>query len=273
MRKTDYNFGDTLAGEMEKIMNSDEHKQLFNKTAQDWKPDFSTGVDPNAPEYKRSLRDHDPTLSSPTGVGNPNLTNRQYNPKGGQGGTGEPMTFGDPGASDQDVDMAILEQKAKRLVDNYAPDDPSAPMEKIMVAQKLLSGQTLSPEEKALLKSAQQVPPFQKYPVSKSEWDKLRDDQKAKLRDTDGPPPWEKKKKTASNLLETLVKVADYLGQKGYTVSEAAADRLINTLILEAAKKEKKEKKEKECKECKECKKPCDKCKCDDKKKKDDKKK
>ena len=48
---------------------------------------------------------------------------------------------------------------------------------------------------------------------------------------------------TSSEILSDLVKIADYLGNVGLITSEAMADTLINSIIVEAAKKEKKAKK------------------------------
>jgi hypothetical protein len=246
MRKTDYNFGDALAGDMEKIMESDEHKQMFNKIAIDLSPS-SHGFDPDSPEAVRGLSDR--MLAGPKGVGGTPMKDRPYTPGAMPGQNGLTMVDQPDNVSDQDADAALLESEQEKL-------------------DSLLESRN-SNEETDLLKSSQQVPNAKlktTFPVSKAEWDKLKDWQKESIRKKDGPPPWEDKF-ASDSLLETLVKVADFLGKEGFDVSEAAADRLITTLILEAAKKDKKDKKEKAVKECKECKKPCDKCKCEDGKK------
>ena len=87
--------------------------------------------------------------------------------------------------------------------------------------------------------------------------------------------PWSQKnlfKEEAAKLVSTMVKIADFLGSRGYHVSEAVADKLLNSFVVEAeSKKEKKEKKDpkkdpkkdsKKC-VCKDCKKECDADKCE----------
>ncbi|MFZ4795912.1 MAG: hypothetical protein ACOYMA_00365 [Bacteroidia bacterium] len=50
-------------------------------------------------------------------------------------------------------------------------------------------------------------------------------------------------KPTAASLVNSLVKMANYLGRSGYTMSEAITDNLIKSIVVEAKKKEDKKKK------------------------------
>jgi len=271
----DNGFGDAFAREVLNVMNSKEHKAIFSKTAQVDTDrvdmggiDVDLGGDVKEKALSRSsLGDatYDPTLYSPTPEGSG--MNRATTDSVTGEGLGETFVFPDPGVSDQDADMAVLEQKAKDLMaDPFGPamGDPSL----AEIANKAMTGQLLTPAEKDLLlsvsasakstmgKKGQEHPKIPDFPFSKSEWESLPDQHKKVVVKKFGPPPWEKE---AASVLNTLVAVADFFGNKGFVVSEKLTDRLIKSFVVEASSKA----------TCKKCEKEKCKCKCEEDKKKE----
>jgi hypothetical protein len=254
----DNGFGDSFAREVLNVMNSKEHKQMFNKKAQ-FMPEVDFGEEAREEALNRELperRVEGPVTQTPE-------MKDWGTPAEPVGGIGEPVVDQIPGVPDQTIDATILKEKADRLM-----SDPATSPEVLDVANKAAMGKPLTPAEKDLLltasnksgkmgKKGQEIELPTDYVVSKSEWDTLPEDKKTFLREKYGDPPWEKQ---ASNVIDTLVVVADYLGEKGFTVSENLADRLIKSVIVEASKKTAAEK----CEKCE-----CDPCECDEEEKKD----
>lgn len=247
MFKQDNGFGDVFAVEV--LKNMKKNKPLFSKTAQDIDVDLGLGDEARSRDPFAG-KEYDTSMSSPGGVEGPTMEGRGR-PAEEFGGIGETLVFPDPGVSDQMADMAVLKAKADRLMADPALMENPALLD---VANKAATEQVLTPAEKELLLSAskkmemskkgQELPELPTdYVVSRGEWDSLPEDKKAFLRKKYGPPPWEKTE--ATNVLDAIVAVADYLGKEGLTASEDLADKLMKSVIVEASLKTAEEKCEK----------------------------
>lgn len=256
----DNGFGDAFARDVLNIMNSKEHKELFRKNAQ-----LSNLSDMGADEYDPTKNwEHNPSMGTPKGVEGPTMEDRGGPPESVGIGTGGTLVFPDPGVSDQAADMAVLKAKGEQLMaDPALMENP----ELLDVANKAAMEQPLTPAEKELLLSASKKVNMKKegLDVDLGVGDKAKkrelpkhDPSKDSPKGVEGVTMEERSKankEKKSNVIDTLVVIADYLGEQGFTVSENLADRLIKSVIVEASKDE--------CK-CEKCK--CDPCECDKKK-------
>ncbi len=219
MRQTDSDFGDSLALEMAKIMSSKEHQDTFYKTAQLFGPEA------NRRALEHEIGTYDPTRTSPTGpVAGGTMNERVKGPQ--QSGAGEvdvSMAIPVGPVSEQEQQAALERVRAtKKAVEDLA-SDPLSP------AASLLEGGTITELDADLLGIPSEYLIEAGFNVSASK-----------------------------NVLDMIVKIADYLGKEGLTVSEAVADKLLNTIIVESTKKSK---------ICEKCKEMCENCKCEDEKK------
>jgi len=234
------------------IMNSKEHKELFSKTAQavDFKGfdvDLGLGEEARDREVLKDL--YDPTLHSPTDEG-AGMNRSETDSVTGRGLDFEMSDYNIPKVTDQQFEVAELASLMEKT--NVLLQDPALGSDVATIAAKFQMGGAVSSAEKELLlseyekamrlsaskktdmnKQSQELPELSDFPVSKTEWDRLSEDKKVFLRGKYGTPPWEK----AANVVNYLVVVADYLGDKGFKVSESIADRLIKSVIVESSRK------------------------------------
>ena len=259
--KNDQNSADLLASEMETILGSAEYKELFKKEAQvqmglDLSP-TSPGM-PQAPGQSSSM-----TLTdNPSGAAN--ALPSQVDP------AKTPKTSGLSGD---------LKSQLSRINENpsgFAGINGDAVGN---LAGKILAG------------TATAADLDQKSPAMQNLYSAINKDTLGSQKNIQGmalalqtinTEKTETPTATAKDdMLNTLVKIANELGEKGLIISEAIADSLINSIVVEAKKKVKEDKKakkkakkedkkmkklEKKTKKdmkCEKCKKLCDECECE----------
>lgn len=267
---------DSLAAAMDTVMNSDEHKSIFKKAQSGVYP---TTV-PVGDKKTKSVGDFDKEMAKATGAGSPDaaagprvnydftgtemempLYGKTSKPIGG--GTDDPGNAGlgalpstkgpaqAPSGGTANIETALREAVKKGPQSFGVGGNFQGAFE---LANSILSGKanmaTLDPKDPTVkqLYSGLTFAPGQKPSP---------EDVVSALKSLNSKKP---PQATASDAINVLVKVADYLGENGYRMSEAIADNLIKSIIIEAKKKDKKEKikKMKECLEdedSKECKK------------------
>jgi len=276
MNNRDNGFGDAFAREVLNVMNSKEHKAIFSKTAH---VDMGgLNVDMGLPEegFDRDLGEHEVGSPKPGAVSGLSMNKRTLTPgtMADRGGIGEPILNVAPGTPNEVAEKAYYEDKGNRLM-----SDPALAPELIDVANKAAMGQPLSAEEKALLSSA-----AKKYEMAKSGGDVKNfkeDAKKEKDKSQAGMTEYEKelaektkkdkdlnKSEASVSMIDTLVAIADNLADKGLTVSEKLADRLIRSIVAEASVKTAGDDEKCDDKCCKKCK--CEPCECKKNKEKDD---
>lgn len=206
-------LGDAIASEMMKVMDSDEHKALFQKKASVKKE----AQDPNDPLAMMEGK-------STTGLGSgkaPTLTDEtaKYVAQGGGSQTAAQGTPGTPGA---------------HISGTYTPK--SGPSGVAGTQESYSASKSQRPGNPLAIKTPTGVP----------------------LDTTDQSvttPSTTPQNATASAMIESIIRVAEYCDEKGMKLSEKYATRLLQSIIVEA-------KKAKKCKECDECGEKSDNCKC-----------
>lgn len=249
--KNDQFSADALAAAMENVLGSAEHKEMFKKEAQvagQHMPGAATGI---------STTPGTPTSTSTQGKGGAGTT---YVSDPGQAGTGAMAPTA--GEAKQTQQWSKLSGDLQSQLEQIVAQPHLAGISGAeQLAANILAGKasvqdltSSKSKEMAGLLSALGV-----KPNSPEEKPML-----AQLNSINNNPP---KKIADLDIINTLVKIADYLGDNEYLFSEAIADDLIKSIIVEAKKKGKKDKKfNKKMKKdmpnvCKECK--CDPCDCE----------
>ncbi len=225
------NSGDSIAFAMLDIMNSDEHKKIFKKEAQvPNNPDMTFGG--NAAKTA-------PQGFAPGSLSTPEAKN--YGKGGNVGGFYAPK---DPTSniskSNPNPEGSMAKNKPLSVTDNPGSKVSDADVARQALEQKAKQGN----------ESAKGLLAGQMIPASDVEMMGLNvNDLRAAGY-----------KVASETIVEQIVRIANVLGKKGMFMSEAIADDLLNSIILEAKKKSKEDKAE-VCKKCDE-----KKCKCEPKK-------
>jgi len=261
-QKSDPYLAESLAIGMDAIMNSKKHKEMFTKQAQDKdivfpEADVITGKTPTQKSFEKGMGElaatDKPSTSDilgqyrrlPGGA-------TEHLPKGFRPKDTPPHEGQDPALERDDTSvfgppgvLAKLENLSKN------PFDPNS-----SVASTILANRKATPEQAMALNESA---------------DKINAAFSSKASDE-------------GSILNSIVRIADYLGQNGFIISEAIADSLISNIVVEAKAKKKAKKaakkakkankffqkmnkgKDKEiCEKCKECPCVCEKGKKDEK--------
>lgn len=248
--KNDQFSADSLASDMESVMNSAEHKEMFKKEAQiagAHQPGATTGI------------------SVPGGQSQSTSTQG----KGGAGTVTQVAPGGPAGNIPSQVDptkpiksttpTGTLLEQLQKVKDNPGLAGISGGEQ---LAAKILDGNAspdeltkLSPQLTGLLSAIGKPSSGGAAQTAMSELFNLNETQRlAKSQQKAIAPAI-----SEVEMINTLVKMANLLGENEFVLSEAIADNLIQSIIVEAKKKDKKKKKMKkdECPECK-----CEPCEC-----------
>ena len=257
--KNDQNSADLLASAFENILASDEHKEMFKKEAQ-WVGDKGTLPGSQRSDNGMTITD-DPNNSGSGALKSTKDQLKLVDPK-------KPFLTGD-------IISQLEKIKVNTALAGIYGDEVAN------LAGRILSGTATSAE----LNKDSPVVQNMYSAINKKTLGSQNSPQGLALALNDiNNEKHEEQPPTATaseTMLNTLVKIANELGEKGLITSEALADSLIQSIVVEAkqkikedkkkAKKEKKEmkklkkldKKTKKDMKCEKCNKLCDKCVCE----------
>lgn len=219
-----------LAQSMTDIMNSNGHRTMFKK-ADGATP--HTIMDPNAYDIGRSLSE------GVSGTGMPGPLNPAKQ-------TGSQALKKAPIFEARSVKAELEKIQKDRSID-YNFGDTGAMAERDLIVNKILSG-TLEASffnNRPSRGMISLIKTLHIDPANASDVNKMTtiitaiNDSFKNNNQASGAPI----KPTAASLVNSLVKMANYLGRSGYTMSEAITDNLIKSIVVEAKKKEDKKKK------------------------------
>lgn len=229
------NSGDSIAFAMLDIMNSDEHKKIFKKQAQIPKnPDMTLGGD----KKEENAVDYSSLAKKPGQFSTEQAKN--YGAGGNVAGKHQPNA--PTGISAPNPNPIAKRSPAKPTITGV---DPTGKVSDQEMATKLLEQKANQGNEiaKGLL-AGQMVPASDVEEMGLN----VNDLRAAGY------------KIASETIVQQIVRIANVLGKKGMFMSEAIADELLNSIILEAKKKTREDKDE-VCKKC-----DSKKCKCEPKK-------